>query len=114
MSGRAQNQRVGACPAAAAHLEALMGEPSGLSDFRVQSDKTVSRETFCYDWQLAQAHFCKARRGLNWGFGASENLQQVYVLVLWFLKNMFLAGGVFKDPDLKSRTGAERRRLRRS
>jgi hypothetical protein len=49
MSGRAQNQRVGACPAAAAHLEALMGEPSGLSDFGVQSDKTVSRETFWYD-----------------------------------------------------------------
>jgi hypothetical protein len=49
MSGRAQNQSVGARLAAAAHLEALMGEPSVLSDFRVQSDKSVSRETFWYD-----------------------------------------------------------------
>jgi len=28
-----------------------------LSDFRVQSDKTISRETFWYDWQSAQTHF---------------------------------------------------------
>jgi hypothetical protein len=34
-----------------------MSQTRVLSDFRVQSDKTVSRETFWYDWQSAQTHF---------------------------------------------------------